>query len=222
MAQPSKEQVAELETAMMDQFQSLIQGARFRINLSRLADPDKPLSQDKTFMDYGNAYRAILKKWVDREVIIEKALLKQGIKGIIASGSLRINDFFTIAGLKKVEAILETIKVKPAPPQPSQSIGFPPVIIYWTVLGLAALYTALTITDAVTTTTEEREDLMKTTLDTCKKLKLSNEQCQRMITSTQAQVDKGGGFLDKLILPAVGLGALFIFLSTRKSKTQLT
>ena len=213
MAQPTEKQVAELETIMMQQFHSLVQGARFRINLSRLADPDKPLSQDKTFMDYANAYRALLKKWVDREVMIEKELLKVGIKGVIASGNLRINDFFTIAGLKRVEAILQTINKEKAP---EPTIGFIPLLI-WAVLGLATLFTAVTITDAVTTTAQEKEDLMKTTLAVCEKLKLSQAQCNRMISTTQAQLkSKSKGFLDKLIFPAVALGALYLVTTTKR------
>ncbi len=192
MAKATESQVKQLETALAQQFFNLVQGARFRINLARLADPNKPLSDNAAFMSYSNVFKPLVMSWLKREIPYEQATVHAGgQKGIILSGDLSPDDFFYSASLPKLDALVKKYDADKA----TNGIGFIPLLI-WAVIAIITSFAAVKITDDLTTTTQEKEQLLDKTAQTCKDLKLTPDQCNAMITSTQAQASQGSGLGD--------------------------
>lgn len=212
MAQATEKQVKELEKALTEQFFYLVQGARFRINLARMGDPNKPLSENKAFVAYTKVFEDLVNKWIKKEAGYEVQLLKKGIKGLIASGDLKTNDFYYAESLPKLEMLVKRFDAEKS----TNGIGFIPLLI-WAAVWLAGLYTAKQITDDLTTTTQEKEELLTTTANTCKELGLTNEQCNEMISQTQKEASEGSGLGDTVkTLGIVAVGG-FLLLQLMKS-----
>ena len=214
MAQATEQQIKDLEKALTQQFFNLVQGARFRINLARLGDPTKPLSANEQFVNYSNVLQTLVDSWLRRETKYEVQLLKHGIKGLVSSGDLKRNDFFYAESLPKLDMLVKKYDAQKG----IQGIGFIPLLI-WAVIAISGFFTAKEIADDFTTTTQEKEQLMTTTAQTCKELGLSPEQCNAMISQTQSEAGSGGGLLDKLLLfGAIVLGGIFIVPNLISSK----
>ena len=205
MADATDQQVKDLEAAMTDQFYMLATAAALRIAIARkygLTDP--------AFIDYNAKYVPLVKSWILREVPYEQENLKQGIKGIIASGELVFDDFFLSASLPKLVALTKKFNVDGT----TSGIGFIPLLI-WAVIAIVGFFSAARITDDLTSTTKDKEALMKTTAETAAKLNLTPAQAQSLITTTQAEATAAstaasGGIADTLKWGALALGAVFI------------
>jgi hypothetical protein len=199
------QQVKDLETALTQQFFNLVQGARFRINLARRGDPKKPLSENKAFVSYNATFVPLVNKWINREVKYEQALLTVGVKGIIATGDLKYEDFFYAASLPKLDALVK----KWDKDSGVHGIGFIPLLI-WAVVIIIGLFTAKTITDDLTTTTQEKAQLLDKTAQTCKELNLTPDQCNAMISQTQAEASQESGIVTTVKWLAVAAAVAFI------------
>jgi len=200
MAQSTQQQVSALEAAMSEQFFHLATAAAFRISIARKFGLD-----NAAFKKYNAVYAPLVTKWVLREVKYETELLKNHIKGIISSGDLKVDDFYTSASLPKlIDLVKKWNKEKTI-----TGMGFIPLLI-WAVIALAGFFTAKTIVDDLTTTTQEKEELLKTTQDTAKELGLTPEQASSLISQTQQEASAGSGFGDitKWLLIAAGAAIL--------------
>lgn len=200
MAQATKEQVQALETAMNEMFYYLVQGAAFRIAIARKYGLDS-----KEFKNYNAIFVPLVRKWILREVDYERENLKQGIKGIIGSGDLVFEDFFYSASLPKLTALVKKWNAE----KTTSGIGFIPLLI-WAVIAIAGFFTAQKITDDLTTTTQEKESLLRTTQQTARDLGLTPEQAAGLITQTQKEASQGTGLGDTVKTIAVLAGLALI------------
>lgn len=200
---------------MTNQFYYLVQGAAFRIAIARKYGLDST-----AFKNYNSIYVPLVRSWIVREVKYERELLKKGIKGIIASGDLKADDFYLASSLGKLTALVQKWNKEP---QTSGSIGFIPLLI-WAAIAIYGLWTAKEVTDDLTTTTEEKADLLRQTQETAKELNLTPEQATSLITQTQAEASQESGITTTIKWGVAGLAALFILPkileATSKHKTQ--
>lgn len=101
-------------------------------------------------------------------------------------------------------------------------IGIIPLII-WAVIIIAAAYTAVQITNDLTTTSEEKADLLKQTQATLKDLNITGPQAAAIITQTQAEASNPtgeGGFFSsiKTLLLWGGVGLIAVEVMKHKNK----
>ena len=112
--------------------------------------------------------------------------------------------------------------IKPGSSDGIKGIGFI-ILIIWAVILLAAFFTAAYIVDKTNVTVKDREDLLKQTEETAKRLGLSPAQTAALITSTQQSATPPSGGMFSGLLPKVGLGlglaAFFLFKQFTKPKT---
>lgn len=200
-AAPTDQQVRDLETALNDQFYYLVQGAAFRVAIARKYGLDSD-----AFKNYNALYTPLVRNWINIEVPYEQANLKQGVKGIIASGDLVFDDFFLSASLPKLTALVKKWNKEPS----TGGIGFIPLLI-WAVIAIVGFFTAQKITDDLTSTTRDKTALLTATQSTAKDLGLTPAQATALITDTQAQASKDSGSItDTVKWAALGLGVIFL------------
>lgn len=210
MAEATQAQFTALEKAMTEQFKNLVDGATFRIMVARKFGLQSP-----AFKKYNNFFVPIVKKWIIREVKYERELLKKGIKGIIASGDLKADDFYISASLPKLIALVKKWNKETT----TSGIGFIPLLI-WAVIAIIGLFTAQEVVDDLTTTTEEKMDLMKQTQETAKELGLTPEQASGLISQTQQEASAGSGFGDMFKWIALLAAGAFILPQVLKPSTK--
>lgn len=199
MATATDKQVRDLEKAMTDQFYYLVQGSAFRIAIARKYGLDST-----AFKNYNAVFVPLVNKWVLREIEYEKENLKHGVVGPIAKGNLTTNDFYYSEQLPKLNALVQQFNAE----KKVQGIGFIPLLI-WAVIAIAGFFTVQKITDDLTTTTQEKESLLKTTAQTAKELNLTPDQATALVTQTQEQASEGTG-LSSTIKWGLGAAALII------------
>lgn len=185
MAAPTQEQVTQLEKALADQFYNLVQGANLRVQLAIRFG-----LESKAFVNYNKVFAKLVNSWVNREVKYEKELLKQHIKGIISSGDLKYDDFFVSASLPKLNSIVQKWTDKKL-----SGMGWIPLLI-WAVIAIAAFFTAATITDDLTTTAQEKTQLLNATNQVCADASLTADQCKALLTQTQAEAGGSTSIMD--------------------------
>jgi len=201
MANATQAQVKALDAAMMDLFYHLVSAASFRIAIA-----SKYGMNSAQFKKYNSVFVSIVRKWVLREVKYERQLLKKHIKGIISSGDLIVTDFYTMGKLPKLISLLKKWNAD----KTQSGIGFIPILV-WAVIALAGFFSATVIVDDLTTTTQERAELLRVTQQTARDLGLSPEQAQALIMDTQKEATKSsGGLGDTVTNIALGLGVLFV------------
>ena len=183
MAQPTQEQVSKLEAAMLEQFALLAEAAALRLGLARQFGLD-----GAPFLKFNAVYAKLVDKWIQREVKYETELVKKHIYGIIASGDLKREDFFYSKGIPKLIALTK----KWTKEKTTSGIGFIPLLV-WAAVALAGLFTAATITDDLTTTAQEKAELLEATQRTAQELGLTPEQASGIITQTQQEASEGSG-----------------------------
>lgn len=180
---------------MAQQFALLVNAAAFRIALARQFGLDNP-----KFLEFNAKFADLVNSWIQREVKYERELVKSHIYGIIASGDLKREDFFYSAALPKLAAMLKKWFPGNTVNGPIKSIGEPFTIslLVWAAIALVGFFTAEQIVDDLTTTTQEKAELLKATQDTAKELGLTPDQAAGLITQTQAEASKGSGLGDTL------------------------
>lgn len=200
MAQATEQQIRDLEKALNEQFYYLAQGSAFRIAIAR-----KYGLESTEFKNFNAVFVPLVNKWVEREVKYEVQNLKQGVKGIIATGDLVTADFYLSASLPKLALLVKKWNAD----KTTSGMGFIPLLI-WAVVAIIGFFTAQTIVDDLTTTTEEKESLLRTTQQTAKDLGLTPEQAAGLITQTQAEASAGTGLGDTVKTIAVLAALAFI------------
>ena len=208
MAQATEKQVRDLETAMNEQFYYLVQGAAFRIAIAR-----KYGLESEAFKKYNAVFVPLVKSWILREVKYELENIKHGVTGIISSGDLKANDFYYSEKLPVLTELVKKWNI-----EKTSGIGFIPLLI-WAVVAIVAAFTAATITDDLTTTTQEKEELLRTTQQTAKELGLTPEQAAGLITQTQAEASQGG-ITDVLKWGLLGVSAILVLPQLVKSTNK--
>lgn len=183
MAKPTQQQVSALEAAMLQQFKLLAEASAFRIGLARKFGLD-----GEPFLKYNKIYVDLVNSWINREVKYERELIKDHIYGIIASGDLKKEDFFTSAALPKLQFLVNKWNKE----KPVTGVGWIPLLI-WAVIAIAGFFTAQQVVDDLTTTTQEKQELLEATSKTAKELGLTNEQATSLINETQQQASEGTG-----------------------------
>ena len=204
-AKATEAQVIALEKALAEQFFLLVQAAEFRIGLARQYG-----LTDKRFLAFDKKFKNLMYKWFQREAKYEKITLQaNGKRGIILQDNLIFNDFLYSANFPRLLAILKKWNAKGK--QGVQGMGWVALVVF-AVVSIIALVSGVMITDDLTTTTEEREDLLNTTAQTVKDLGLTNEQAAALMTQTQAEAGGSGfGGLLSLVPWAVGGWLFFKF-----------
>ena len=164
------------------------------------------------------------KNWYETQTFLEQTA---GIPKV----SVTINDFLQY---KKRGAILNQAnvwidksgKVSGADGCYQTSIGIIPLII-WGVVAIVSAISAAYVVNRLTTTTQDRQDLLKSAEQTCKDLNLTAQQCADVVQTTQKEESKNsegvtdaakavtGGIKGMLLYGGLGLGLLF-FLKNRK------
>lgn len=201
MANATQAQVSALEKALAEQFYWLVQAAAFRIGLARKFGID-----GEPFLKFNDKFSKLVKSWVGREVKYERALIKKGIYGIIATGDLDVNDFFYSASLPKLDML---VKKWDAEPKTQQGTGFIPLLI-WAAIALIGYFTVTEVVDDLTTTTQEKAELMESTKKTAQELGLTPEQAAGIISQTQAEASQGSGLGDTVKWGIAAVAAAFI------------
>lgn len=205
MAQATEAQVKALETALIEQFFNLVQGARFRINLARMADPNKPLDQYEPFTSYNDVYLPLVQNWLKMEYQYEKTSFdNNGVKGIILSGQLQPEDFFYSSSLPKLDALVAKFDAE----KTTNGIGFIPLLI-WAVIAIIGFFTAEHIADDLTSATKDKTALLDKTAQTCKDLNLTATQCNAMISQTQAEASTSGDSIFTYLKWGIGIFAAY-------------
>lgn len=214
MAQATEKQVRDLERVLGEQFFLLVQGAEFRINLAR-----KYGLKSNAFKKYSEAYTKILRKWITKEVKYERELLKTGVKGIIASGKIKFEDFFYSKELPKLIAAAKKWNTENTTiGRMHENLGFIPLLI-WAVIAIVSAFSATVIVDDLTTTAEEKQELMEVTAQTIKDLNLTPQQASALLEQTQEQASStgGGGIMNIVKWGLIGyLGIQLIPIFTKK------
>lgn len=166
------------------------------------------------------------KGWYEVQDYLEKTA---GIPKVNVS----INDFLQY---KKRGAILNQAnvwidksgKVSGADGCYKQSIGIIPLII-WGVVALVGAISAAYIVHRLTTTTQDRKDLLAAAEQTCKDLNLTPAQCADVVQTTQKEetkntegvtkaIDSATGGIKTVVLGGLGLLALITFLKHKPTK----
>lgn len=204
MAKPTEAQVKALEKAHKQALANLLQAIRFRYIVYTKLGKDSP-----EWKKYAQLVYDLGTSWYKRQMRLEKGgATKEGIKP---------DDLFTIEGVKKLKELVKKWDAK------GEGVGIVPLII-WAVVALVGFFTAEEIVDELNTTTEEQEQLIKTSDDICKKYNFDAEECKKFMTEQTTAVSKpDSGFFG--ITPgkiAFGVG-LYLLYTNRdkifKSKT---
>lgn len=180
MAQPTKEQVSELEKAHKEQFFSLVATNDILLKsqiVSSLPGTDKKrIAWEKL----RNMLKKQVKTWVARN---------KKINSKITTGKIFVEetDFLRKTMQDYLRAYVRDWDKE------KKGFGIIPVII-WAVVAVAGLFTADQVVDELNTTSEEKIDLNNSNLKLAKELGLNPEQAASLINAQQKQLTEGSGF----------------------------
>ena len=206
--QPSKEELTQrLLAEQTKTFYYLVEATNVYLNLVKKYPKDsRTPAQAQLLKNYLEKGFAVAIAWDKRQKELEKAGAKKFI--------LKFFDFTDQAQLNKLAKEVKTSGGV-------AGIGFVWFVPLLWFSGVSLVAWATTkITDDLTTTAKEQEELINTTKKTCLELKLSPEDCKKLITDTQAGVDNsvlpkgvgGIGFLPLLL----GAGLIFFLMKNKK------
>lgn len=97
-------------------------------------------------------------------------------------------------------------------------IGFPPVIAI--IAAAIAAWSIYKVADALTTTAQEKQELMESTKKTCKEMNFTSDQCAKLIGQTQAEASSGTGFGDLIKYGIIAFLAIVGINAYSKSKSH--
>jgi hypothetical protein len=194
--EPTKEQINALEQAHKQQFILLVRAAILWQVLYKKFNGDvtNPILKNysQTIISFGN-------NWLKRN----KELQQAGVPGV----NISMTDFFY--HFDQVKNLANSFL---APGQ--DQIGFIPIIIalVWATVWIVGFFTAAKLADHLNTTANEKADLLKVTAQTCKDANLSDADCAKILSQTQAEASSTGqGFSDAIkwgLIALIGIFAL--------------
>jgi len=199
MAKATPEQVKALEKAHKQALVNLLQSIRFRYLIY-----EKFGSKNPDWIKYKDLVYKLGNSWYDRQIKLEKG-------GATKEGILK-NDLWTFEGNKKLKALAKKWDAS------GEGVGFIPLLI-WAVVAIIGFFTADQIVDELNTTTEEQNELIKTSDEICTKYKFNAEECKAFMTEqTTAVTDSGGGGMFSGIFKWVLIGGVAYIVWTNKDK----
>lgn len=207
MAKASTEQVIKLEREHKGQFVDLVLANKLFLSLlPRVAGKSKTSKEYIALMNFGKTIIKLITSWYKRQRNYE---LKAGVPKMDA------NLFSYFLNPKTQDKVLAQAKAFLVPGGKGNQIlsiygmGIIPLII-WGAIALIAAFTAYEITDELTTTAEEKGELLEQTKITLKDLGVTGQQAANIISSTQQQASEGSGVMSGFgdilkLLPWVGI-----------------
>lgn len=217
MSKPTKEQIQEYELQHKALFCSLVIANNLWLAMPgkygfnpKDRNTDKYKSWEKLMFVIADK----LRNWSTRQLELEKS------KGVPIIPAKYYGLFFKPEHMVELSNFAKSF-IKPGSSDGIKGIGFI-ILIIWAVILLAAFFTAAYIVDKTNVTVADREDLLKQTEATAKRLGLNPTQTAALITSTQASATPESGGMFSGLLPKVGLGlaAFFLFKQMTKPKTS--
>lgn len=210
MAKASSEQVIKLEREHKGQFVDLVLANKLFLSLlPKIAGKSKTSKEYKAVEALGKKIIKLITSWYKRQRNYE---LKAGVPKMDA----KLFSYFL--NPKTQDKVLAQAKAFLVPGGKGNQIlsiygmGIIPLII-WGAIALIAAFTAYEITDELTTTAEEKGELLEQTKLTLKDLNISGQQAANIIQDTQQQATEGSGVMGgfgsilKLAPWAIGLWA---------------
>lgn len=220
MAKPTDKQIRDLEAAHKMAYIDLVLANKLFLSfLPKLAGKSKTSKEYIAVLNYGKAIAKNAGKWYARQYKLEKLAKIPPVHKDILKYFLNP---------KTQTQLLEIAKEYVAPSAKNDpmfnpmgytisGIGIIPLIV-WGVIAIVGAFTAYEITDQLTTTAEEKADLLKATETTLKELNITGQQAASIINSTQQQATEGSGIFSgvgsimKLVPWAIGIWAANEFL----------
>lgn len=192
-SKPNKEEQAKaLEQAHKLLFLSLVDSTNFFLNLvKKYPKATRTAKQSE-----------ILKKYLLSGIKAADVWKKQQ-KQLESLGVPKFDPkFFDLATVKSLQAHAD--KIRGGATQPLNTLGFPFLIpLLWFGAVSVGSWALVKITDMLTTTTQEQEELMKSTTATAQELGLSNEETKQLLLNNTAALDTN-------VLPKFGGGGIYI------------
>jgi hypothetical protein len=192
-SKPNKEEQAKaLEQAHKLLFLSLVDSTLFFLNLvKKYPKATRTAKQSEILKKYLTAGIKAAHVWKKQQAQLESI------------GIPKFNPkFFDATTVKELRAHAD--KIRGGATQPLNTLGFPFLIPLLWFAGVSVSGWALVkITDMLTTTTQEQEDLMKSTTATAQELGLSNEETKQLLLNNTAALDTN-------VLPKFGGGAIYM------------
>lgn len=215
MAKPTEQQVKALELAHKLQFFDLVQANHLWIQLLKKVPIknkayDKNSVQWKSLANYGNVIANLVGKWYVRQRKFETRAAVPKVDALIVKYFLSPKNELKLYNQAKAWLI-------PNKKVSGENIGFIPLII-WGVILIIAAFTAYEITDELTTTAEEKQDLLKQTEKTCKDLNITGPQAAALISQTQQEASANEGGFFSGIMPKLAIGAFILYLISQNKK----
>lgn len=185
MAQATVEQVRALEKSHKELFILIAKNSQAWRDAVRLSFT-KPLSDaEKTALyKFKNAIISAIGKW-----IVRNNKLREAPNGNVEFADVQAGDFFTDAGRKKVDVLVANYLGTSL-----KGLGLIPLLV-WGVIAIAGFFTADSIVGEITTTSGEKESLLKATADYSREFKLTSTQAASIASQTQKEASEGTGFL---------------------------
>ncbi len=214
MSKPTEAQVRALEVAHKQMFVYLVLANHLWIKIYKELVKRKanvkgnPLRT--SWINLGNKINDLAQKWIKRQLRLEVT------GGVQKFDPYVLNYFLRPAYEKKLMATAAALLSKDEAKK--AGIGIIPLII-WAVIVIVGAVSAYFIIDELTTTAQEKEELMKQTQTTLDDLGIKGDAAAAIINSTQAQASApaGSGFLSSLTLPLLAVAGVFLFMN-HKSK----
>lgn len=214
MAKPTEQQILNYEIAHLTQFVTLVIANNLWLSMPGqygFNPKDNTTAKYKAWFDYGVTIKKLAVSWSKRQYKLES------IKDSKVQPLLKYAGDFLNAN-KRAELNKAALSIVKPGTKPPDGIGFIPLLI-WAVIVLVAALSAAYIVDELTTTAEEKTELMNQTQVTLKALNIPPEKAAEIISQTQAEASEKKGFLDSLILP-LGLMAVLMFMSNSKNSNS--
>jgi hypothetical protein len=167
----------------------------------KLAGSFTDTPEGKIVANLGRTIRLKAKGWYEAQTFLEK-------NAHIPKVSVTINDFLVNSkrGAISIQAgkyIDKSGKIN--------GIGIIPLIIWGAILIIGAISAAY-IVHRLTTTTQDRQDLLKATEQTCKDLNLTPDQCANVVTTVQKEeTNNSKGVTDSVTAVSTGLSDIFLY-----------
>ncbi len=160
--------------------------------------------EGKIVANLGRTIRLKAKGWYEAQTFLEQ-------NAHIPKVSVTLNDF--LVNNKRGAISIQAGKYidKSGKVNGIASIGIIPLIIWGVILIIGAISAAY-IVHRLTTTTQDRKDLLIATEQTCKDLNLTPDQCTNVVTTVQKEESSNAkGVTDSVTAVSTGLSNIFLY-----------
>ncbi len=103
MSAVTQQQIQKMGFDHLDLFRLLADASLFRVNLAKQYGLDSP-----AFNDFNREFVDLAHNWINREIEIEQLFMQNtGEKGMVLSGDLSLDDFWTEAAQPKLRQLIK-------------------------------------------------------------------------------------------------------------------